>query len=54
MPTSLIPNEEDITKINYRDCWGLRQSSNDKYLDNTYWRVPEQYDIDGLIMEQVD
>ncbi|CDW76941.1 UNKNOWN [Stylonychia lemnae] len=52
MPSSLIPNEEDMTKINYRDCWGVRANSNDKFLDNTYWRVPEQYEIDNLIQEQ--
>jgi len=24
MPSSLIPNEEDNSKIYYRDCWGLK------------------------------
>lgn len=52
IPKTLIPSEEDLTRKNFRDDWGLKQSSNDKYLDNTFWKVPDTYSIDELLEEQ--
>lgn len=51
IPKTLIPNDEDFTRKTFRDDWGLKQTSQDKYLDNSYWKVPEGYNIDELLQE---
>ena len=52
IPNSLIPCEEDMTRMHYRDDWGLKKTDNDKYLDNSYWRVPDNYNLEQLLEEQ--
>lgn len=52
IPKTLIPSDEDLNRKNFRDDWGLRQSANDRFFDNSYWKVPDGYNIDELLEEE--
>jgi hypothetical protein len=36
----------------HKDDWGVNKVIDEDYLDNLYWKVPEQYSIDQLLKEQ--
>lgn len=43
--------EEELVQKKYKDDWGLK-STDDKFVDNTFWKLPSQYQIDDLLGEQ--
>ena len=42
--------DEDAHKKKPKDDWELKHVD-DKYVDNTYWKLPEMYQIDDLMEE---
>jgi hypothetical protein len=42
--------EEELVSKKYKDDWGLK-ATDDKFVDNTFWKLPSQYQIDDLLGE---